>query len=866
MTAILTKQNAADKALVGGGDGMSNGGNGLLSNLHVFNGATFDGKTEFSNVDGASVTFNSTPVFENDIIVNVNQEPYKDGNPYTLTSILDVQDQLWTDKKILYKNVEIVDNTINACIDKLYELANTIDTHLTTNPDITETPTLMTENLPVLLNEPEEDEPVVDEPTVTINPNKINDTYDTVITAVSDTLTHFENNDLTLYNMTTDNSTKIDTINNAIKNINFDLGEKNKDIVEIFETLDQLQSDIDTNKINISTKASITELTNNYATNEKVDNLQLSLKALIDQIHTLDKSQESHLDANSNTETPNTYSMRRARVAAEVDDINDEKVNDVMVDWITTMNDSFNHFEENDKALKNNLESSISTINNKFDDYTTTADLSNKYALKTDSYTKTECNELLEPINENISLAASNIELLTGRLNLIQESDNVTQQILKHSLTLSNIEYDENLFNFSEAYGWYLYDDSDNKSSNFTYNAGTITLSDSWAMIRNHFLIFIWNNADTTQKYTIDVIVHEGTANVNGINISPFTTVTYSDGETAIDFPIFTNSIFALTIKNVTEVAIPDANVTWKIYASNTKKSGCLIKIYNRINAIKPGCGYYTDFECDGKFVKKEGNSTINGNLSINTTSGNGALNFSTTSNNGNNYQVVNILAPNLTNNSNIGITIGKSRSTNNSFHIYYREPGIAGLCIFGFPDIITFTTSAINLNKPTTISSNLTVNGKVTSNGSNTITHYCPIEAGEEISYYKIGKPVFMSGHVYKRVIDTQDENINPIWQSSTINDSTDCICSVIVDGSWKDFVGIITDVDSENGCIKFATHGDYLFYVDDANLYQIGDVLLYDGRILDEDYAMTLKIQQSIVGKVSGKINEHYLALFKA
>ena len=122
------------------------------------------------------------------------------------------------------------------------------------------------------------------------------------------------------------------------------------------------------------------------------------------------------------------------------------------------------------------------------------------------------------------------------------------------------------------------------------------------------------------------------------------------------------------------------------------------------------------------------------------------------------------------------------------------------------------------------------------------------------------------MSGHVYKHVIDTQDENINPKWQSSTINDSTDCICSVIVDGSWKDFVGIITDVDSENGCIKFATHGDYLFYVDDANLYQIGDVLLYDGRILDEDYAMTLKIQQSIVGKVSGKINEHYLALFKA
>ena len=54
------------------------------------------------------------------------------------------------------------------------------------------------------------------------------------------------------------------------------------------------------------------------------------------------------------------------------------------------------------------------------------------------------------------------------------------------------------------------------------------------------------------------------------------------------------------------------------------------------------------------------------------------------------------------------------------------------------------------------------------------------------------------------------------------------------------------------------------YLFYCDDANLYQIGDVILYNGKILDEDYAMTLRIQQSIVGKVTGKINEHTLAIF--
>ena len=142
-------------------------------------------------------------------------------------------------------------------------------------------------------------------------------------------------------------------------------------------------------------------------------------------------------------------------------------------------------------------------------------------------------------------------------------------------------------------------------------------------------------------------------------------------------------------------------------------------------------------------------------------------------------------------------------------------------------------------------------------SKANTTITHYCPIEAGEYIINYSIGKPVFLSGHVYK-YIDNK-------FVSSTSNDTTDCICSVVINGSWKEFVGIITSIDEQNKCITFASHGDFLFYVDDSNIYQIGDVVLYDGRIVDEDYAMTLKIQQSIVGKITAKINEHYVSLFK-
>ena len=136
------------------------------------------------------------------------------------------------------------------------------------------------------------------------------------------------------------------------------------------------------------------------------------------------------------------------------------------------------------------------------------------------------------------------------------------------------------------------------------------------------------------------------------------------------------------------------------------------------------------------------------------------------------------------------------------------------------------------------------------------TITHYSPIEAGEDISSFKVGAPVFASGHVYKQV--------NDMWESSTINDRTDCICSVVINGTYKEFVGVITDVDISRKCVTFASHGDVLFYCDDANIYQIGDVILYNGKILDPEYAMTLRIQQSIVGKVTAKINEHTLALF--
>ena len=189
--------------------------------------------------------------------------------------------------------------------------------------------------------------------------------------------------------------------------------------------------------------------------------------------------------------------------------------------------------------------------------------------------------------------------------------------------------------------------------------------------------------------------------------------------------------------------------------------------------------------------------------------------------------------------------------------HLYYKEPGIGALCLFGYPDIITFTGSQINLNKNTVINGNLTVNGTLSYAASQTITHYAPVDG--DINDFRIGVPVFMSGDVYKY---KEGEG----WVLSTNEDTEDCICSVILNGTHKTFVGVITRIDEEKRCITFATHGDFLFYVDDSSSYEIGDVVLYDGSILDEDATLTLKLQQSIVGKVSAVIDENTLVIFKS
>ena len=45
----------------------------------------------------------------------------------------------------------------------------------------------------------------------------------------------------------------------------------------------------------------------------------------------------------------------------------------------------------------------------------------------------------------------------------------------------------------------------------------------------------------------------------------------------------------------------------------------------------------------------------------------------------------------------------------------------------------------------------------------------------------------------------------------------------------------------------------------------YNIGDIVLYDGSVLDDDTAITAKMNSMIIGKVTSIINDNYIAVFK-
>lgn len=146
--------------------------------------------------------------------------------------------------------------------------------------------------------------------------------------------------------------------------------------------------------------------------------------------------------------------------------------------------------------------------------------------------------------------------------------------------------------------------------------------------------------------------------------------------------------------------------------------------------------------------------------------------------------------------------------------------------------------------------------------NMSNTIQHLT-LTSDTQV---KVGYPVFMTGTIVGRS-----------FTKATVS-STDCVPIVSGTGDYKQFVGICTEVDANfhglttknidgrnHAFIRYATHGDFMLHVNDSTKYSIGDLVTYEGVIINEDEPLTYKNIHSIVGRVSGIVNETSIAVFR-
>ena len=260
-------------------------------------------------------------------------------------------------------------------------------------------------------------------------------------------------------------------------------------------------------------------------------------------------------------------------------------------------------------------------------------------------------------------------------------------------------------------------------------------------------------------------------------------------------------------------------------------------------------------------YKKSNTNAVLNGQLTINSPTPTGIrINCSNSGGWMNGYKAI---GNNMVDNEYIANFIGESSK---QAYYGYRKPGIGSMGVSASPDCITFTAGSVNLNKNTTVNSNLTVTGTFHASQTNTtITHYCPIEESmNSINDFIIGAPVYLTGNVYKQV-----NNDRTSWVPSCETDTTDCICSVKTNGKWNEYVGICVKIDEVNKCVTFATHGDYLVKVTDTSCYGIGDEVFIDEgelKTLTGQTAITSKIQRTIVGIITAKINESMLAVFKS
>jgi len=227
--------------------------------------------------------------------------------------------------------------------------------------------------------------------------------------------------------------------------------------------------------------------------------------------------------------------------------------------------------------------------------------------------------------------------------------------------------------------------------------------------------------------------------------------------------------------------------------------------------------------------------------------------------------------------------------------------------------DIIISNSEIKNIKGNAILNGNILLNGQIKTstinasqinisdidvNVNKTITHNTLIDGN--INNYCVGEPVFIKNNKTYILQRISNDGKYPIYEYIEINDTTylkntiNQIPMVTNENNGK-FIGIITsiypintplkinDITSNyikinNDTIEFATHGDYIFKVNDntalhnttsgsQKIYEVGDNILFDGTIIDSNTPITYNLIHNCVGCITyiPINNTDYVSVFK-
>lgn len=150
-----------------------------------------------------------------------------------------------------------------------------------------------------------------------------------------------------------------------------------------------------------------------------------------------------------------------------------------------------------------------------------------------------------------------------------------------------------------------------------------------------------------------------------------------------------------------------------------------------------------------------------------------------------------------------------------------------------------------------------------------------------DDISSYQIGMPLYMTvdGFVYdsikKEFVPVNDVVHSNSFQSLSAPDDLQLSNMLVyptlsTSGTWKEYVGICTVIDTDLNIIRYSNSGTYIVSnIPDTSNLGIGETLFIDPdgkiKILADNATVTTKMRRMILGTITAIINDHIVQVHK-